>query len=220
MRPNQKSEVDQRVAQELKNNQDFIYETNQKLQSLSEGIIALALQHEKIKGKSESDLKELHIAFENFRETILDSYKGMLQRLGESEQKVSEITKAFCKLETTLKASYITRDDFKSIVETLENKISAIEFDFKENHDYFNFCLDRIKGHFSNQIDSVKKDLTPVVPEIDPIKAQLDDRFKVFKVDFDGLVREISILKKSVAYDQKKFENIYTLIERLKEGKQ
>jgi hypothetical protein len=39
-------------------------------------------------------------------------------------------------------------------------------------------------------------------------------------VDFDGLVKEIAILKKAVAYDQKKFENVYTLIERLKAGKE
>jgi hypothetical protein len=41
----------------------------------------------------------------------------------------------------------------------------------------------------------------------------MEDKFQDFKVDFDGLVKEIALIKKAVAYDQKKFENVYTLIE-------
>jgi hypothetical protein len=37
-----------------------------------------------------------------------------------------------------------------------------------------------------------------------------------FKIDFEGVARELMMVKKNVAYGEKKFENIYTLIERLK----
>ena len=70
----------------------------------------------------------------------------------------------------------------------------------------------------SSDLSQAKKELTPVEPEIDPVQQMIDERFNVFKIDFDGLVRELAILKRAVAYDEKKFENIYTLIERLKGG--
>lgn len=57
------------------------------------------------------------------------------------------------------------------------------------------------------------------MPEIDPVQVKIDEVKKVVKVDLDGVAKEIFLMKKAIVYEQKKIENIYTLIERIKAGK-
>lgn len=218
--PKQRSEVDIRVAQEIKNHRDLVYDQGQRINSLKEGLGALAILHERAMAKTESDRKDLLIEFENFREEILSSFKVMNQRLGDLETKLFKILDAFSDLKERVELKYLSREDFINIIDPIENRIDVLQHDNKAKFDYFNLAVEMMKNQFTDQIAVVKKDLTPQVPEVDPLKQQLDERMKSWKVDFDGLVTEIALLKKAVAYDQKKFENIYTLIERLKEGKQ
>jgi hypothetical protein len=214
----QRSEVDVRVAQELKNDKDFKYETNQSLQTLARGISALSEKHDKVQANSHSDRKALLIEFENLRESVLDSMKEMDQRLGDVETKMFEVLDSFTDLREEYELRYLTKQEFYDAFVPEVKALDDIQQKMIKDKDYFNFALSTLKNQFKQDIQVVKEDLTPKIPEVDPIKAQLDERFKVFKVDFDGLVREIGFLKKAVAYDQKKFEHIYTLIERLKEG--
>ena len=47
----------------------------------------------------------------------------------------------------------------------------------------------------------------------------MEEAFQILNVNYSGILKEISLIKKDISYSQKKFENIYTLIERLKEQK-
>lgn len=212
------SDADLRAAQELKNDRDFKYETNQSIQSLAQGLAALTIKNEKAHSSSHSDRKALLIEFENLRESVLESMKEMDQRLGDVESKLFEVLDSFTDLKEEIVLKNLTKQEFYNAYVKEVKHLDDLEKKVAERGDYFNYALATIKAQFKQDIEVVKKDLTPVIPEVDPVDVKLDERFKVLKVDFDGLVREIAILKRSVAYDQKKFENIYTLIERLKEG--
>ena len=103
--------------------------------------------------------------------------------------------------------------------DSLETRIVSNHLKQTLKTDNITQSFGNLQGQLKQDIEKLRKALTPIVPEVDPVDTKLDERFKVFKVDFDGLVKEITLLKKAVFYDQKKFENVYTLIERLKEGK-
>jgi SMC interacting uncharacterized protein involved in chromosome segregation len=211
-----KSEVDLRVAQVLKNNQDYIYQTFQEIQALKEGIQSLSLKHDLVVAQSGSDAKALLIEFENHRETLVFKINELNQRVGDIESKISYVLAEFKELGTEVHLKYLPVEEFVKTVTQQDEAVDQVACKVMEKTNYFNIALDAIKSQFKDQLESVKKDLTPVVPEVDPIQQKIDENLKVFKVDFDGLVREIEFLKKENAYDQKKFENIYTLIERLK----
>lgn len=217
--PKGKSDVEIRAAQELKDARDFQYNTNQTLNSLKEGIISLSMQHEKVMAKCDSDRKALLIEFENLREWILASFKEMNKRLGDAESKLFEVLDAFTDLREEAGSCYLTREDFVESFDELEQKICSNHLKQTMKSDHLLGSFDQLKGQAKLDLENLRKELTPVPPEVDPVQAQIDERFAVFKIDFDGLVKEISLLKRAVFYDQKKFENVYTLIERLKEGK-
>ncbi len=210
------SDEDLRAAQAIKEHQDFKQNTNQSLQALSQGIVSLSIQHEKVLANSKSDRKALLIEFENLRESVLSSMHEMDQRLGDVETKLFELLDSFTDLREEVMQKFLTKQEFYDAYVKEVKHLDDLEKRVNQRDDYFNLRFAALGGQFKDQIEVVKKDLTPQVPEVDPIKKQLDERLNIFKIDFDGLVREIALLKRAVSYDQKKFENVYTLIERLK----
>jgi len=211
-----RSEVDLRVAQELKNNQDYIYKTFQEIQALKDGLQTLSYKLELSMAKSWSDVKTVHIEFENLRDEIVSKTNEFNQRVGKVESKVLHLMEAFTLLNEEVKNKYLSIEDFKKTVDQQDESIDSLADALIEKTDYFNIALSTLKAYFQAQLEAAKEELTPVIPKIDPVQLKIDESLKVFKVDFDGLIREIDFLKRENSYDQKKFENIYTLIERSK----
>lgn len=214
------SKADFQAAQQQKDGIDFINHTNQGLQTLSTAIISLSIQNEKVTAKTASDHKSLLIEFENLKEVVLKSLKKMDQRLGDFESKLIELLNHFTNLREETSIKYLQKKEFYDSRVLEVKNIDDLQRQMIEKKDYMNFAISTLKNQFQQDLEVVKKELTPTPPEVDPIKQQLDERFKVLKIDLDGLIKEIELLKKAISYDQKKFENVYTLIERLKEGKQ
>lgn len=217
--PKGKSDQQIKEEQDLINARRFEYDTNQKLQNLSQELVSLSLMHDRLMSKGEGDRKLLLIEFENLQRFVHDCLHKMDQRIGDIETKLCEIRDLFSDFKDEIEADYLTREDFVTRLTPEARKIDLLEKDLINKHEFINLAIYQLKIHVKDQVDSVKNELTPVKPDADPVDQKLDERFKIFKIDFDGLIKEIALLKKAVAYDQKKFENVYTLIERLKEGK-
>ncbi len=212
------SQVDLKISQDIKNHEDWMYEIGQSIRTLKEGLVDLANTHQKDISKVESDNKSVLIAFENLQEKVLKKLNDLSQRVGDLdticmhihldiENKLHEFSKTYVKKEEVIKDSELILLNIKQLEE--KNKIEK---------DYLETEFVKVRNLINDQIQNIGKQI-PSIEEFKPLKNQMEEAFKIFKVDFDGLIKEISLLKKSVAYDQKKFENIYTLIERLKEGK-
>ncbi len=213
-----KSEVDLRVAQELKNNRDFIYETNQKLQSHGQGLIGMSMLIEKLRAENDSDKKWLLVSFENLREDILLRVYELNQRLGNVETFLKECQEDLFDLGEAMSKKYASKNDIGMFMHTKTKEIDQLSEKITKNIDYFQEAIKTLKAHVSQEVDGIKRDLTPITPEVDPIQKGLDEGFAIVKKELDGFKTEIAHLKRDVSYDNKRFENVYTLIERLQKG--
>ncbi len=214
-----KSEVDLRVAQELKNNQDFIYQTNQSLQDLKKGLDAVVLQHQKLLDKSGSDNKDVEIRLENFEEEVVKSINHCLSKVNN----ITDYVNVLCK---SIDVNYKKiSEQIYLISERLANQEEQLSIctEIEKSIENLSNRLDQdifsVKSLIQHHTSSLRDDLCKQIPKIDLTKEQLEECLKTVYVDFAGLVREIELLKKSTNYSEKKFENIYTLINRSKEGK-
>lgn len=212
-----KSEVELRVSQEIKNHQSWMYDIGQQIQSLSGHLINLSLTHEKVLSKSESDKKEILIAFENFQENVRNNIDDFCQRLGDLESRCIHLQMVLGDKLNEMANRYISKEKHYEDSCKQINNLNYLLKIIKENHDFNNTEFSSIRNQIENHIEIIKKEI-PSVDEFKPLKKEMEEAFKVMDVNFSGLVKEIALIKKDVAYDQKKFENIYTLIERLKEG--
>ena len=105
-----------------------------------------------------------------------------------------------------------------------QESISRIESTLRSLDDVVLSCclqsterIHDLKTEMQSQMHVLKQEFEEKTPDISPLKQSLDSRMDTMYGDFRGLVREIQLCKNALAYDEKKFENIYTLIQRLKD---
>lgn len=213
-----RSEVDMRVAQELKNHLDFVNQTNQAIQKLSSSIVSLSLLHEKAIAKSAKDGQDVAIAFEVMSEKVWSICQDCEQRMNNLEARYGGVYERLEKAFNSFSADFLTIDYYMKSSSYSDKRLDALEVEFKNKQDNLSSSIDKLQGSLKEHVANLRKDMPPKPPEVDPLKLLLEERFQAFKVDCNGLVKEIALIKRDVAYDQKKFENIYTLIERLKAG--
>lgn len=212
--------MDFRDEQEKINLNNFIYDTNQKLQNLSNSIVDLTSKHDKLLAKLESKIKDLEIAFENFTQKIDKTVTDYNQRIGSIATDVcnlkSDIDEKFAYVDSV----YVTQDHFFKEAFDIKERINHVTKDAIEKNAYFDSKLMLLPGVISDNYQQLKKELTPVIPDVDPLKKEIDSHLDVYRNEFRGILKEMRVLKGAKDYAEKKFENIYTLIQRLKEGKQ
>lgn len=213
-----RTEEEIRALQQEKNNNDFMYQTSKKLQDLSFGLSALSLNLDKTKSKCESDKKSLEIRMENLSEKVENEVDSTGHIIGDFATSMINLTTGVEKKFNSIELRLIQFEESSKVWLSLIEKIDQVERKLEKERAYVDSALLTLKGEINEQSSLIRKDLTPVIPKSDPIKDALEERLTPIQIDFKGLVKEIEILKKAVKYSEKKFENIYTLIERLKKG--
>lgn len=208
-----------RSEQEDINLRNFIYDTNQSLQNLKNSITDVTLKHDRLLAKLESMIKNIEIAFENFSQRIEKTVSDNNQRIGSISSSLDHLKDDVNDKFLGIDSTYVTQDHYFKDASSIKEDIGHVTKDAIEKNAYFNNELMLLRGLLDHKCEELKKDLTPVIPEVDPIKKDIDAHLDIFRNEFRGILKEMRVLKQSKEYSDKKFENIYTLIERLKEAK-
>ena len=214
-----RSEIDIRIAQEIKNHQDWMFNTGQSINSLKEEIRALSLANESSKAKSASDYKSLLIEFENLKEVVHKRFGDLVDRIGAAENLLLQSLSKFKLIKDEVDLDCLKKHEFEEALSNLDNLVVSNHLTQCLKNDNFNKYLEQLKDKAEEDIRKLKKELDSKPSPVDPIKKHIDERFNAWKIDVEGLVKEIVILKKKLHYDEKKFEHVFTLLEQMKEGK-
>lgn len=219
MSTHKRSEVDIRVAQEIKNHQDIVYHLGQRLQVLENKLVALSSQNEKL--KNELEIVRLNAAeeLEDFKGWMLDSHGLVVARLGDVKTILDKLQNKILQFDKAIKNDLASKQEVSKSSDFIDEKITYLHSVVSTN---YRMALREVRVHYDQlvaQINEAKEELKPKPPLGDPIQDKIEDNLKTVRVDFEGLKQEIALLKQAMAYDQKKFEYILTRIERLKEGK-
>jgi len=78
--------------------------------------------------------------------------------------------------------------------------------------------IDDLLIKFRSEISDAKKNILNAPSEASIIKKELEEKIEAHKIDVEGVTKELRIYKHDNLVTQKKIENIYTLIERLKKS--
>lgn len=175
--------------------------------------------HEKGQTRFFGQKQELQIAFDNLKDDVTNQLKEFSKRIGDVETRCQEILKNHEDSLDDFSKDYLTKESFVGAFYPAMQKMDNLSTEVNKKNSYMETEFSRVRSHINDQVEGVKKEI-PSVEEFKPLKGEMNESFQSMAIDFKGLVKEIALLKKAVAYDQKKFENVYTLIERLKEGKQ
>ena len=121
-------------------------------------------------------------------------------------------------LESSFSFKLRTNDDIGSKLSTLLHQIDMLDVKVEKKNDEIDKNLDHLLMRFRKEILKAKTEIMESPSQSDLVQAQLEARINSHCVDVKGIMRELTIYKKENSITQKKIENIYTLIERLKKS--
>lgn len=217
LRPNEDLEhrIRQHVKQEVKNNDDELRYIKQELVKLSYEVIFLRKEKERIDAERSCE----SVSFKNQLLNLENKYESTIQEHKDQ-------------IEILISSIKLLKDCVLSEIEILkEKKASSHEMMIYRNDLYnkMKFILDKVESHktdlqnattiINEKIKSTAEELKNSIPEkpnLDKLVENITESHENIALDIKALVKEIEILKHSQKYNDKKFENIYTLIERLK----
>ena len=191
-----RSELEIRVAQEIKNHQDWMYEVGQSINLLKEKFVSLSQQQDSLAAGNANDHKSLLIAFENLKESVHKKFTDLVDRIGVVESNLYNLAANFRSLKEDVSEDFIKKESFEEALSNLESVVVSHHLTHTLKNDNFNQYLQQLKGQAIQDLEKLRQDLAPKPSQFDPIKEQVDERFKTWKIDFDGLVKEIALLKK------------------------
>jgi hypothetical protein len=72
------------------------------------------------------------------------------------------------------------------------------------------------KAHTDQYLNDFRDEIEKRIPSIDPVTQHIDQKMSEIQIDLAGFRRELQLVKNDVHYGEKKFENIYTLLDRIR----
>lgn len=208
--------MEESTDQEMINLHKEIYDVNQRLNILSSQIAQLSLKHDKSAAKLESLVDTLRIDVENHKAEIKKLSHENSQEIGNIATSCDLYQRDVQKQIDSLQQNKLHVDAYIDGYDRLELAMYEINQAIEKKQDYFNEAVRELRNHVAEQSAILRKDLTIVKPEVDPLEKAVKEDITAFRIEMKGINKELILLKKHRAYNEKKFENIYTLIDRMK----
>lgn len=205
--------------QETKFHQDFVYRTNQSLQSHSQALIGLSLTYEKNRSLTAKEFKDLQINFENYQKTITEITNNHCSDLSDKICETVSIAEDLHFKINDIYENYARLDDVASVQLTLEDRCDSLEKDQKIHAAYVDSSLMILKGHLNAQLDDLRHLVD--MPDLGHQQCEISLQIKRNEdaITIKGLQIEIERLKKQCDYNQKQFEFVVDELKKLKDSK-
>jgi len=159
------------------------------------------------------------IEFSTLEQSFKDFRLSTIVRLESIENAVQDAIMSMQKKFQAFFEDYTLKSNVEEKFNMVADWIEAIQVSHERHMDYANDLNRLYSGKLDSEMGKLREELTPKADPHEPLRKEVQEMLNTMSIDFQGLIREIAILKKTTAYSEKKFENIYTLIDRLKEGK-
>lgn len=201
-----------RLSQELKNYQTEIYQMKQSIEQLKAMVLSLAKKQDDQMAKMQTQYKASEVLNEHFTEYVKEEVKEckhVLDGYRNELQKVSGLAREAIDQSFNYTDRYAFYDHQKAVVQAFQDKqvqIESIKVELNQ------MCNRYTRMECAN--NTAMNHLESQIPNLQPLRDYVDQNIKENSINMAGLVREIEICKNRISYGDKKFENIYTLLER------
>jgi hypothetical protein len=205
-----RSEAEIRDLQEKKNYQDFVYQTNQGIQNLQfdiSGLRKLISDSEALIGRNK---KTSEIGFEKIKEELDKNVADNLSVLNSFREILTLYKNEFERRLTKHQNDQERIEECERECDTNSFGLEKLDSRLKRIENYIESSIREVHGKIDSSIDSLRKDLTPIKPLVDPTEQKVRQLIETFKVDHQGVLRELEVIKKANNYNEKKIEKLLT----------
>lgn len=206
------------TQQEIKNYQDSLNFVLQSINQLKDSIEEM--RKNSLANYAAIHSLQIHMGIElQHIKNNLDNINQRVDRNFTDQKSVNEknnLEIISIKDEISLKVSRYNNFEKKLI--NLSTNIDRIKEISDNTMNILGEKIDIISRRFSNDLIKTKNEILNSPSEASQVKKILEEKIDCHKVDVAGIMRELLIYKKENVVTEKKIENIYTLIDRLKKS--
>jgi hypothetical protein len=203
------------VQQEIINHNKQISESNLSINKMLDNIVELSEKIDKLTSKHDSRICTLEIHREMQTNILDDIYNKIDSTKVDFIKNFNENILKIKNLEITVKnitevSSQINVNLFKLSSEclSLSNRLRVIQ---QEGIEKYN----NLFNEFRDLLGFTIQEINDKPSEAQAVKKELLEKISIDRVDFEGVMRELQILKKDNLIKEKNIEKLYILIERL-----
>lgn len=208
------------TQQEIKNYQDSlnfvlqsINEIKKDIQNLQGSLLSQAGRAESFTLGFSSRLQGVVDAMGRFDNIIKRNFNEQFIINERNAQEVKD-------LEASMLFKLRMNDDTFSKLSTFLYHLDELDEKVEQRNHEIDKSLDHLLMRFRKEILRAKKEIMEAPTEAALVRDQLESKIESHRVDVQGIMRELTIYKKENSITQKKIENIYTLIARLKKSEE
>ena len=203
------------VQQEIKNHNDQMLATNLNLNKHDLDICKITERIDGLNSRVDSEILRISSSQDSLKEYVASIVKGI-------DSSINDVFQFYEKSNSTTNK---LANDFAGMelkVESLKNEIATLKIatlNINESIEKLSKTVIRevseLRRTYREEIAKAKDEITSLPSEAQSVKKEISERLNVDRVDFSGLLKELRGYKKETFIQEKKLENLYTLIDRL-----
>lgn len=207
------------VQQEIKNHNDLLLASNMAIDDMRRKLDEVKVQSEKRIAALKTDLAMQTSSLDVVKEFVMGELSKFQRKIDDSlignKDDLNKVRKAMIDREEY----FLTINGFEQFKLKIDEWMANIKRAFSVQKD--TLCQDakKIGQEAQCAIDSIEKSLKASIEKEADARREQDKQLDLFALNFDGVKREIEIVKKRCFIIEKNIENIYTQIEKLKVNK-
>ena len=207
------------VKQEIKNHNDAIYDSNQALQNVKKDILSISNYIEVLKKNHVADISSHEQYINSLRDSFVE-LKALFNSSVRDQDSANKILESIIKeFSDMFDDTFLEIEKISKRHEELELQNVSIAKALTNVTRDVNESLRIFRENILSDLTKTKNEILFKPLETEGLRSYLEDKIKSNAIDVEGIMREINFFKRENFIVEKKLENIYTLIDRLKGAK-
>ena len=207
------------VQQEIKNHNDSILATNISLEEFKRQIAELSERSDKKLATIHSNFVAQAAAMSLLKESLEKCLEKCIREVSDTASSNESALKKMGKSIDKREEYFLTIEGFQLFQNKVDEWLANLRRSFNVQKDLLMQEISKVSEKFQLSVDAVKQHIAKDLNEEIEKRKEINQFLDTFSVNFSGIVREMEVCKKRCYIIEKNVENLYTQLERIKEGK-
>ena len=200
--------------QDQKSEQDFKYNTLQRIQDLEFSITKMKGSMQNLDAVLGHGLKGCEVDIDHVMQSCMDSLKEFRSSIDSCEKTASDSRSLFNMLYTEMKEC-ITKQECEDKLKGLRQEIQSLRKEKESMRRDFDASLQRLYSDFDARLKATKDEILSIPSEVPNLRKLVDQKIELVELNGQNAVLRSSNNEKEIMLVERKIDNLYQLVKRL-----
>lgn len=204
------------VKQEITNHNASILATNKAINEMREQVTSLTQEFSRHTARNDAWFKQTQEEFLRLERSLEKKIqKNSIDIEGLKKKTDSSNDFIWAEIDS-LEAKLLDLDEFQEYKDSMKMELAEVHNHVKSQNEYIKAALYKIRTDLEKTTNAFIKEIRERPDHLWDVKQELEKKIEATVIDSMGVLKELQVHKKDAFIMEKKLENIYSLIEKLK----